>query len=75
MGEKVQGFRSIIGQVQNRQGDVKNSTGNGETKELTSITHEHALSGSVAGGRGDWVEEGEGGKVGTTVIASSIKYV
>ena len=34
MGEKVQGLRSKNWQVQNRQGDVKNSVGNGEAKEL-----------------------------------------
>ena len=34
MGKKVQGLRSIIGRYKNRQGDVKNSVGNGEAKEL-----------------------------------------
>ena len=32
MGEKVQGIRSTNWQVQNRQGDVKNSIGNGGAK-------------------------------------------
>ena len=34
MGKKLQGLRSIIGRYKNRQGDVKNSVGNGEAKEL-----------------------------------------
>ena len=33
-GEKEQGLRSTNWQVQNRQGDVKNSIGNGVAKEL-----------------------------------------
>ena len=32
-------------QVQNRQGDVKNSVGNGEAKELIYITHGYELRG------------------------------
>ena len=31
--------------VQNRQGEVKNSVGNGEAKELTCVTHGHELLG------------------------------
>ena len=31
-------------EVQNRQGDVKNSRGNGEAKELICTTHGHELS-------------------------------
>ena len=31
-GEKVQGLRSTNWQIQNRQGDVKNSIGSGEAK-------------------------------------------
>ena len=30
-------------QVQNRQGEVKNSMGNGEAKELICMTHGHEL--------------------------------
>ena len=30
-------------QVQNRQGEIKNSTGNGEAKELMYTTHGHKL--------------------------------
>ena len=41
MGEKVQGLRSTNWQVQNRQGDVKNSIGNGEAKELICMTPGH----------------------------------
>ena len=32
-------------QVENRQEEVKNSTGNVEAKELTSMTHGHELQG------------------------------
>ena len=52
--------------VQNRQGDVKNSMGNGEGKELICMAHGHEL------GRGCWREVGyplEGGKVGKTRTA------
>ena len=69
--KRVQGLRNIIGKVQNRQGEVTNSTGNGEAKELTCMTHGHELSG----GRGYywrewgvWVKGGKEGKIGTTVI-------
>ena len=38
-------------QVENRQGEVKNSTGNGEAKELICTTHRHELRwGNVGGG-------------------------
>ena len=33
--------------MQNRQGDVKNSIGNGEAEELTCMTHGHELRGRV----------------------------
>ena len=36
MGEKIQG-------IQNRQGEVKNNTGNGESKELICMTHGREL--------------------------------
>ena len=45
MGEKVQELRSTNWQVQNRQGDVKNSIGNGEAKELICVTYGHELRG------------------------------
>ena len=38
--------------VQNRQGEVKNSTGNGEDKELICTTHGHELRGEC------WREKG-----------------
>ena len=38
MGEMALGLRSRIG-----RGDVKNSIGNGEAKELTQVTHGHEL--------------------------------
>ena len=36
----------------NRQGEVKNSVGNGEAKELLCMTHGQELSWGNAGGRG-----------------------
>ena len=38
-------------QVQNREGEVKNSIGNGEAKELICMTHGHELRVWNAGGR------------------------
>ena len=52
MGGKVQGIRSINGRCKNGQGEVKNSIGNGEAKELICITHGHELRRGNAGGRG-----------------------
>ena len=39
----MQGLRSIIGRYKNRQGDVKNSVGNGEAKEFICTIHGHEL--------------------------------
>ena len=49
MGEKVQGIRSINGR-QKIDGEVKNSIGNGEAKELYVMTNGHELSGAGGGG-------------------------
>ena len=38
--------------VQNRQGELKNSIGNGEAKELMCTTHGHELRREDVGGRG-----------------------
>ena len=57
-------------QVQNRQGEVKNSIGNGEAKELMCTTHGQELEGvGHAGRRGFGVQENKGEKNGTAVIA------
>ena len=49
--------------VQNRQGDVKNSIGNREAKELICTTHEHELrGGGSTGGRGWCRVEGNKGE-------------
>ena len=56
--------------VQNRQGEGKNSMGNGEGKELICTTHGLGLRSRNAGGRrvqGGGEKRGE--KNGTTVIA------
>ena len=61
MWVKVQGIRSINGR-HTIGGDVKNSMGNGETKELIRMTHGHELSGGIAGGKEgttQWVQRGE----------------
>ena len=55
IGEKVQGIRGINGRYK-IDGEVKNSIGNGEAKELTCTTHGHELKG----GRGCWWEGGAG---------------
>ena len=50
--------------------EVKNSIGNGETKELTCTTHGHELRKKNAGGRWCRAEMNKAeGKNGTTVIA------
>ena len=40
-------------QVQNRQGEVKNSMGNGEAKELICMTYGNEIMGRGVQGRGD----------------------
>ena len=42
-GEKVQGIRSINGKYKKDQGEVKNSIGNVEAKELICMTYGHEL--------------------------------
>ena len=57
-------------QVQNRQGDVKNSTGNREATELICTTHGHELRGwGSAGGTARQRGEKQEKKIGTIVIA------
>ena len=43
-------------QVQNRQGEVKNSIGNGEAKELICLTHGHELREGTLEGMGEKVQ-------------------
>ena len=43
MGKKGTGIKKHNWQLQNRQGDIKNSIGNGEAKEPTCTTHGHEL--------------------------------
>ena len=59
MRGKLQGLRSANQQVQNRQGDVKNSIGNGVAKELICMTHGHELRRDC---RMEWGFEVEGAK-------------
>ena len=66
----MRGLRSTNRQSQNSHGDVKYSIGNGVATEPICVTHGHeqlwgdCLRESGALGRG-----GQGGEVGTTVIA------
>ena len=48
-------------QVENRQGEVKNSIQNVEGKELICMTHGHELQGGNVGCGMEW---NEGGKMG-----------
>ena len=70
MGEKVQGIRTINRRYK-RDKAIKNSIGNGESKELICVTHGHELSGAMLVGGWCGVErtKGEQEKNGTTVIA------
>ena len=63
--EKATGNKKHNCQAQNRQGEVKNSIGNGEIKELICTTHGHELregnaEGQVGAGQGRM----KGGKMG-----------
>ena len=62
-GGKGTGNKQHKWQVENRQGEVKNSIGNVEAKELTCTTHGHELKGENVGGRGCPGQRGiKGGK-------------
>ena len=50
-GGKSTGNKKHKWQVQNRQGQVKNSIGNGEAEELICATHGYELRGGGVGGR------------------------
>ena len=71
MGEKAQGIRSINGRHKIDRGQVKNSTGNGEAKELICTIHGHERSGECWREWAYWMEGDNKGekKIGTTVIA------
>ena len=51
-GGKGTGNKKHNCQVQNRQGEIKNSIGNGEDRELIYTTHGPELRKGYAGGRG-----------------------
>ena len=51
-GEKGTENKQHKWQVENREGEGKNSIGNVEAKELISMTHGHELQGGNVGGRG-----------------------
>ena len=50
-------------QVENRQGEGKNSIGNVEAKDLICMTHGHELWGVIEGCRVEWSEGGEMGQL------------
>ena len=52
MGGKDTGNKKQNRQAQNSQGEVKNSVGNGEARELICTNHGHELKGGNGGGRG-----------------------
>ena len=51
-GGKDTGNKKHKWQVQNRQGEVKNSIGNGEPKEVMCMTHGQELKGGKEGAGG-----------------------
>ena len=53
-GGKGTGNKKPHWQVQNRQGEVKNSMGNGEAKELVCLSYGHELKWGNDGG--GWVQ-------------------
>ena len=55
--------------MENRQGEVKNSVGSVEAKELICMTHEHELKVAHEGGKGCAGHRGIKGKKWATVIA------
>ena len=63
IGGKGTGNKKHKLQVQNRQGEVKNSTENGEAKELIHMTHGHKLRGAMLEEMGYWEEVDKGEKI------------
>ena len=56
--------------VGRKSGEVRNTIGNGEAKELMCMTHGHELKlGGVLEGKGVLGGWGQRGKIGTTVTA------
>ena len=65
-GEKGTENKQHKQQVENRQGEGKNSMGNVEAKELICMTHGHELQGGMweeGVGRMEWSEGGEMGQL------------
>ena len=73
-GEKGTGNKKHNWQVQNRHGDVKNSIGNGEAKELTCTTHGLELRGGIARGKGELGRGGQRGKLGNCNTITNKTY-
>ena len=56
-------------------GNVKNSVGNGEAKDLIYMNHGHKLKGGFLEGKGGTGWKGDKGEIVPTEIAKSIKYI
>ena len=67
--EKGTGNKKHKWEVENRQGEVKNSIGNGEAKELICTTRGHGLRAGISGRNQGTGWRGAKGKNGTTMIA------
>ena len=66
----MQEIRSINGRYKIGRGEIKNSMGNGDAKELICMTQGHDLMGRNCWREGGyWLVWGKEGKIGTTVIA------
>ena len=63
--EKGTGNKKHKWQVENRQGEGKNSIGNGEATELICLTHGHELSGGGCLWEGGYSVGGNKGKENT----------
>ena len=78
LGGKGTGNKKHNRQAQNRQGEIKNSIGNGEAKDLICTTHGHELSSGgmqeFGGGRCRAERDKGEKKIRATVIAEAIKY-
>ena len=66
MGERCRDYEAQIGRYKIDRGNVKNSIGNREAKELIFMTHGHELREGLLEGMGYQVERGKGGKFWTT---------
>ena len=74
MGEKVQGLRSIIGRHKIDRERLRIAQEMEKPKNIYAQTIDEQSRSIVEGKGGYWAEEGKEEKIGTAVIAKSIKY-